>query len=351
MPTSLISGSIQSQVVLAAVRDTSTGNDGVWRSLDAGVTWTRLSGDRAGLPAGGVGNLIDDPGNAFRFYAAIPGQGIFMTSNAGNTWTAINTGLTSPTAATRIEMAVHNDASNNVLYAALLTNGTDTTTVNHTAIYRSTNQGTTWTQMHAPGDANGGLFQGGQQSLHFAIAADPTSPTVVFVSGDREPNTLPAANGADNYTGREFRGDAAQATGSQWASLDANGAHGTSPHADSRNLKFDANGNLIQANDGGLYPPDLPQRRRLGAGPWGSINGNLANTEVYSASYDDVNHTIVAGAPGCRLLRAGQPGRTRPGTRSSRATAATPPPTTPARPATRSTTPSTPAPEPDLSGL
>ena len=42
-------------------------------------------------------------------------------------------------------------------------------------------------------------------------------------------------------------------TGTAWENVVCNGAQRTSPHADSRDMEFDANGNLLQANDGGIF--------------------------------------------------------------------------------------------------
>ena len=70
VPTSLaVNGG---QVVLTDVRDPGP-NSGVWRSTDGGASWTRISGSpTSNLPTGGVSEMIADPGNPSRFYAAIP---------------------------------------------------------------------------------------------------------------------------------------------------------------------------------------------------------------------------------------------------------------------------------------
>ena len=51
---------------------------------------------------------------------------------------------------------------------------------------------------------------------------------------------------------------------------------GSSPHADSREMVFDANGNLVEGDDGGIYRRTSPGSS---AGDWFSINGNLQVTE------------------------------------------------------------------------
>jgi hypothetical protein len=85
--------------------------------------------------------------------------------------------------------------------------------------------------------------------------------------------------------------DVARYDGTAWDFLDEGG---DIPHSDSRNLYFDANGNILDANDGGisrLIDPISIDRF------WdNSITGNIRCTEFYSVAYDNVNHTIFGGA-------------------------------------------------------
>ena len=58
-------------------------------------------------------------------------------------------------------------------------------------------------------------------------------------------------------------------------------------------MAFDANGNLIEGDDGGVYRRTLPQSN---AGVWVSLNGNLQNTEFHSVAWDAVANRIIGGA-------------------------------------------------------
>ena len=65
------------------------------------------------------------------------------------------------------------------------------------------------------------------------------------------PPQFPNSIGANNFSGRLFRCDASLATGSQCTPLTHIGtASNSSPHADSREMTFDAAGNLIETDDG-----------------------------------------------------------------------------------------------------
>ena len=139
-----------------------------------------------------------------------------------------------------------------------------------------------WTDANADGlvqDAelsfvNNGLHPGGQGNTHFSIVIDPNNSFVVYVGGAAQPTSTTVDRNGDgsitnavvrgfpeifnqaglnNFVGRIFRGDAKKATGTQWEQVVGSGAAGTAPHADSRWMIFDKNGNLWESDDGGVY--------------------------------------------------------------------------------------------------
>jgi photosystem II stability/assembly factor-like uncharacterized protein len=74
-----------------AIRDIDVGGDGVYKSTDAGKTWTNM-----GLPASGrVGRIVIDPKDAGVVYVCALGRmtapqqerGVFKTTDGGKTWT------------------------------------------------------------------------------------------------------------------------------------------------------------------------------------------------------------------------------------------------------------------------
>jgi hypothetical protein len=269
------------QVVLAA---TLFDGGGVFRSTDSGASFTRVSGSN-GLPDAGVSSLVADPWHTHRLYAAVPASfgggaaaGIYRSDNAGLTWIAVSSGLSGLDTSLRILLSV--SAQTGVVYAMLI-NGGGTLE----GVFRSANMGASWTSMGVPTPS---IFPGAQGIVHGAIAADPVNPNVVYIAGDRQ--DLPSASGCGNYSANVFRGDATLA--SPWQTVVCNGAQGTSPHADARRMVFDTRGNLLQANDGGIYrlnQPDSPSRQ------WVSLNGNIRPTEIHSAAFDAVTRTAFAG--------------------------------------------------------
>src|SRR5207244_1139585 len=124
----------------------------------------------------------------------------------------------------------------------------------------------------------------GQGSLHGAIVASPTDPTVVFISGD--------ADSQAPHDGITFRG-VYSTGGTTWTRVVGSGANNTAPHSDSRAMVFDPQGNILQGNDGGIYRlanPDVDATRT-----WQSVEGNLVTAESHSAAYDPVSKVLTSG--------------------------------------------------------
>ena len=283
VPTTQIDPTTKKQVILAAT------GIGVWRSNDGGSTFSDLSFtaaggppvSAAGLPAGAaVSQLIVDPANANQFYAAIPGQGIYRSTNnvnPGSTWAPMNTGLTTPAGASgvagsvNIKLSIYNAGGTNAVYAGIVypappppPNGTSTPP---TLVFRSTNAGGNWSPLGPPVN----VHPGNSQTGNFAILYDRNNANSVYVAGDSQPASPFDANIVQYNPGNN-----------SWGSVVDGGANNTSPHADARDLAWDANGNLLFACDGGVY-------RMINVGTsnqkWEAPIGNLEAHEVYSVGY------------------------------------------------------------------
>jgi uncharacterized repeat protein (TIGR01451 family) len=275
------------------------GQGGIFRSTDGGATFTRLSGNgTSGLPNVGVFDLVGDRSNNARLYAGTQ-QGIFRSNDTGVTWTPITNQVTgiSNASTNNLELAVHNSAGNNVVYAGVINNG------QLDGLWRSPDQGANWTQLDTPQTNEGGTIvgiqprekPGSQGGVHFSILADATNPNLVYVGGDRQPNNagFPNSVGANDFSGRLFRCDAGGAAGSQCTPLTHSGtANNSSPHADSREMVFDPNGDIIETDDGGVYRQTNPSTAN---GVWQSLNGNLQISEHHSCDYDSVGDLILCG--------------------------------------------------------
>lgn len=227
------------------------------------------------------------------------------------TWAAVNIGLSGLDTSLRILLSVHNNRTphvhkgrtqkTNAIYAAIISNAGATvngcpqppTLCGHLqGVFRSDNGGESWTAMGLPAPE---LFPGGQGNIHGAILAHPTDPNVVFIAGDRQNGPFPNANGCTTFNANIFRGDAAQLPGDPWQSVVCNGANGTSPHADSRAMVFDTNGNILHADDGGIYRLLEPDSE-AGVRRWVAVNGDIRAVELHSVAYDPLSNIVFGGS-------------------------------------------------------
>jgi len=291
---------------------------GVYRSVDGGESFTNLS-EIGTIPNGSAFDLVGDSSDPSRLYIGTD-NGIYRSTDTGSSWenissNAMNLLFLNPFFdINNVELAVHfnRETQSHAVYGAIMNDG------QLAGIFRSSDYGDSWTAMDIPQTNEGGSIiglqprvkPGGQGGIHFAIVADPVNPDLVYVGGDRQPreSSWPNSIGAFEFSGRLFRGDASvAATGEtpspQWSHLThlsnlievplGGTASSSSPHADSREMVFDANGDLIEGDDGGIYRRTLPQ---LNTGDWFSMNGNLQITEMHDVAYDSVSNIIIGGA-------------------------------------------------------
>lgn len=299
------------------------GNIGVFRSIDTGGTFTMISGGGgSGLPLGRAFDIAGDPTNNAVLYTAIkdteacvPGllNGIYKSTDTGATWTRVSNATMNTMmldvvfSGARIVVGLSGE-----VYAGIIDDDGQLA-----GLFRSGTGGSSWTQLDTPSTNEGGSpigthptkKPGGQGALHFSLAADPTNSNIVYVGGDRQPlngdgsASTPNSIGATNFTGRLFRVNAAAGAGTQSTPLThcilataacnstTSTVNNSSPHADSRRMAFDAAGNLLEADDGGIYRRTNPRT----TGDWFSVNGNLQVTEAHDVAYDRVSNMIITG--------------------------------------------------------
>lgn len=317
---------------------------GVFLSINGGGDFVSLTSDgTSGLPIGeGAYDLVGVPHNFALGNTAFPNllyvameSGVYRSNNGGGFWVPIsgqNFDQAEPViiragdgATNNIEIAVHNGGSENVVvYVGVVNEG------QLVGLFRGVDPDPngefddpssidfTWTALDVPVTNENGTVvgiqprpkPGAQGFIHFSIGADPLNDQIVYVGGDRQPlsdgpneGSFPNSIGANNFTGRLFRVDASLAAGSQAVSLThlqgVSTISNSAPHADSREIAFNLNGDMIQSDDGGVYLRSNPR----GIGDWIPLNRDLRVTEIHSADWNSVTDTITGGTQDVGTVR------------------------------------------------
>ncbi|NMO14309.1 hypothetical protein HPC49_13635 [Pyxidicoccus fallax] len=267
-----------SNIVLA------TTNAGLFRSVDAGATWTAISLNTgfAGAPygwsiewAGGtrfVAAIDADPAAASGTYQ---GQ-IWVSNDNGATWTR-GTGVTISGGIERITVAAA-PSNRNTLYA-LAANPSG----GMADIFKSTNGGTSWTALGAAGkrykngNAEGrtvGTLFNGQGWYDHMLIVHPTDPNQVYIGG-----ALHMAKSTDG--------------GGTWSQVSNWLGQFSLPyvHADFHAAAFDASGKLYVGNDGGIFVTSDG-----GATFSDALNVGIASHLIYDIGMSGANRSaIIAG--------------------------------------------------------
>lgn len=142
----------------------------IMRSADGGNSWTKVK-----ELAGQLEQITYTPGNFNIQYVAHKGTGIWKSTDAGVTWTLLNDGMTIDG---RIELSV-SPTNPNILFASaegsLSGTGSD--------LYYSSNAGATWSLVNVRFNNSTVDFLGGQGFYDNSILCDPFDPSKVYVGG------------------------------------------------------------------------------------------------------------------------------------------------------------------------
>lgn len=94
------------------------GGNHVWKSIDAGTSWSAIDGQGANaLPNTQANSIVIDPTNTQRLFVGTE-SGVFTTTDGGSNWIAVNQGLGNPSVKW---LTISNQVNDTTLYA--FTNG------------------------------------------------------------------------------------------------------------------------------------------------------------------------------------------------------------------------------------
>ena len=261
------------------------GVGGVFRSVDAGASWTTtldtLSWD-----------LVQHPTNPNELFLAtgwvnsaqVGYAGIFKSTNFGQTWQILPTGIPTSNEVQRIKIAI-SESNPSIMYAA---------TVNIESglygIYKSINSGNSWTLHYTDLnllDAFEGTGMGGQGTYDLTFHVDRANASKVYIGGV---NLWMSDDGAATFN-----------PVSNWTTY-----YGPTIHADMHQMtQSPLTNEYFMCNDGGLYKTDFIQSEtwdNINSGStWPSVWQNLSNgmqiTSFYRlSSSKNADDRVVAGA-------------------------------------------------------
>jgi photosystem II stability/assembly factor-like uncharacterized protein len=247
----------------------ATNATGIYKTTDGGVSWTNKTASD-GLPYSLPWTaVVIDPANRQVLYAALSVyygsdfNGVYKSTNGGNSWTLLSNGPTGASAG-RIALALA-PSNDQILYVVAAAPAPQA------GIYqfaRSNNGGTTFT------DLTGGTpnFVGSQGWYDLVVAVDPSTPSTVYLGGSV--GLFSVLRSIDS--------------GVTLSDISIGGL--ITPHADHHAFTFDSNGKLLDGDDGGIFRLDDPV-----APSWSDLNGNLNTIQFSGIGLHPTNANIAVG--------------------------------------------------------
>ena len=278
----------------------AAGWSGAWTSTDGGGSWTQL--DK--LPGGNVCDLVIAKFDSKTLYAAVVGNGppnqaqngVYKSIDSGVSWTLLGGGLPSGAAlgGNNASGAVHIESGTTagVVYVSMLTLGPNPSPPPALAVtavqrFRTGDGGTTWKALAA----SGGTLE--KRSWHLLLGVDPADDDHVFAN--------------DAYSLWESTN-----TGKKWTQADAGiGYLKGINHFDWVSLAFDANNNAVVTADQGVLHYDLAKKSwkslmgNLQVSEFYTIGLDPSTTAVAYAVGQDIFSEKYTGQTEWKLMEGG----------------------------------------------
>ena len=214
-------------------------DNGVYKSSDSGVTWTRLG-------------ALDTAANAVGLSNSEYGRITIATGPAASS----------------------GKPGELIVSIADITTGSS----NLLAAFKSTDGGNTFTELPTPAFCNAQCF------YDMAAIISPANPQLMFLGGG------PAAEGSglsqscgSNFPAGHGISAAVRSTdgGNTWTDISCDNSSGTFIHVDTHAFAFSPNGNFYIGNDGGVWASSNVASGAPGAQTWTNLNTTLNLTQFY----------------------------------------------------------------------
>lgn len=218
-------------------------DNGVYKSIDSGVTWTRVT-------------ALDTAANAVGLSQSEYGRITIATGPAASSGAP----------------------GELVVSIADITTGSS----NLLAAFKSTDGGNTFTELPTPAFCNAQCF------YDMAAIISPTNPNLIFLGGGPAAEGTLSNGGSISQPCGNFPQDngisaAIRSTdgGNTWADISCDNSSGTFIHVDTHAFAFSPNGNLYIGNDGGVWASSNVISGSAGAQTWTNLNTTLNLTQFY----------------------------------------------------------------------
>lgn len=228
---------------------------GVYRTTNTGGSWTKT------LTSGYGYDVVIHPTNPLILYAGIgdntSSAGIYKSTDNGVTWSKLSSGLPASADVNRLKIEIAR-SSPSIVYALMSARSPFGGML---GAYKTTDDGTTWTQLTAAPSA---LFGSNNQGWYdIQLGVSPTDPNLAFVGGL---NVYRTTNG-----------------GTSWSSVS-----GSSVHVDQHSIGF-GTGVIYLGNDGGVW------KSTNDGTSWTNLNATLSITQFYSLGLDKLTPARMYG--------------------------------------------------------
>lgn len=232
----------------------SPGNEGLWRSTNAGTTWTRTLNVDDGF------DVLPHPTTINLVFGATGGAastaGVYRSTDTGAGWTKMTTGLPASTTIERVQLAI-SPAGSNLIYA-LIYNTSGTVTV-----YRSSDTGTTWSAVSSSYSTAQGWYD-------LTLAVNPANPGEVYIGTEELRRSTDSAR-TFSYVGGSYWSQAMHVDFHVMAFAPSNASY--------RYVGCD--GGIYRSTDGGLN--------------WGQLNSVLPTLQYYRIGSHPTNQNTIMG--------------------------------------------------------
>jgi hypothetical protein len=203
-------------------------------------------------------------------------SGIYRSTNDGQTWTKMTSGLPGGGSVGRISLAM-SPANQSDVFALVGGSSSFLGTSEFQGLFASTDGGTTWHQMSI--SPNPFTIPNGGESLIGDNAPDQQTEYNQFLTVDGSNRVYMAGLAIVRVDGINLSAFTGQAT----PLSQSNPQLPNHPHTDQHFAVLDSNGSLNVCDDGGIFQLTNPSGATL-SNTWNDLNGNLETLQFYTGS-------------------------------------------------------------------